>query len=431
MELITSYHETPEKFVFFVGAGLSQPLFPSWGCLLKKFLEQAKEGEMPYTEEEILQIIDKGENFLDVAEVCVNAMGVARYRDIMEKVFDKEFTENEIPESYKALMNLSPKIIVTTNYDRIPEVAGKGKYRISTNKTAPEASRFFADGKSAVFKMHGDITDQSSIVLTASDYQEIIHKNPSTRTLLNSLLSTKILIFVGFSLSDPHVDVILDNIKAINNGMPLSHYVLLNESSTFKIASFERKYGVKVISYTPLDSSHPEVVEFLRALNHETSSTPEQVKSPEIIKITTPEILVNYINRSIEGVILGSGVSIFYAKRDLYLSFSPSGETKGEVQKEILSIIKLMHFECSFIDNLYVIVVAKTPPNVNFDESQSILIKAKVSFINAKKFAEREVSTSTIWGLMDFYFPAGISDVFQQEDKVEFPMSTGIVGEFS
>jgi hypothetical protein len=150
LELVTSYHENPEKFVFFIGAGLSQPLFPSWGVLLKEFIEQAQEAGMSYDKSELLECIEKGESYLDIAEVCVNAMGATRYRDIMEKVFDKDFSLEDVPESYKILMDLSPKMIVTTNYDRL---------------NAPEASRFFADNKNVVFKMHGDITDQSSIVL--------------------------------------------------------------------------------------------------------------------------------------------------------------------------------------------------------------------------------------------------------------------------
>jgi len=431
MELVTSYHEQPEKFIFFVGAGLSQPLFPSWKTLLENFLEQSKDGEFSYEESEILELIEKGEKYLDIAEVCVNAMGTTRYRDIMEKVFDKDFSEDEIPESYRALMDLSPKTIITTNYDRIPEVAGKGKYRINTNKSAPEASRFFADGKNSVFKMHGDIIDHSSIVLTTSDYQKIIHDNPSTRYLLNSLLSTKILIFVGFSLSDPHVDVILDNIKSINNGLPLSHYVLLNESSSFQISSFERKYGVKVISYTPSDPSHPEVTELLRALSHEAEQIPEQVKKSENIQITTSDDLIEHLHEMAEDAFVNSAFSIFYSNSDVYLSFTPSGETKGEIQKEFLSIIKLMKFDCSIVSNLNISAIAKTAPSSNFDESQKILIKAKVSFVDANKFAVKEISTSTIWKLIDFYSSPGLSNVFQQEGKITFPMSTGIIGEQS
>lgn len=430
LELVAAYHENPEKFVFFVGAGLSQPLFPSWGALLKEFLIQAKEGELPHDEDELTGYIDAGENYLDIAETCITAMGTTRYRDLMEKIFDKDFSESDVPEGYKALMELTPKTIITTNYDRIPDIAGKGRYRVSTNKNAPEASRFVADKKNTVFKMHGDITDHSSIILTTNDYQKIISCNQSTRSLLNNLLSTKILIFVGFSLSDPHINTVLENIKAINNGIPLSHYVLLNEKSKFKISSFEKRYGVKVISYTPSDNTHPEVIEFLRALNHESISVvPYQLKPSQPTDINTPEELVKHIESCIEKIIIGSGFSIFYRDNDLYISFTPVGETNSEIQKEILSIIRILNFKCGFIERTHIYVAMKTPPHTNFDKSQVIMIKATLNFADANKYGKREISTSTVWGLIRFYRPPSLSNIFQSEEKIEFPMSMGIIGE--
>jgi SIR2-like domain len=431
LELVSSYHADPTKFIFFVGAGLSQPLFPSWGDLLKDFIEQAKTGNFTHNENELSGYIDRGEQYLDIAETCVTAMGTTKYRDIMEKIFDKNFSESDIPNGYRALMNLSPRTIITTNYDRIPDIAGKGHYRINTNKNAAEASRFVADNKNIVFKIHGDITDQSSIVLTSSDYQEIIHKNPSTKNFLNSLLSTKILIFIGFSLSDPHINLILDNIRSINNGLPLSHYVLLNENSKFRISSFEKKYGVKIISYTPSDKSHPEVAEFLHALNHESAIISEKILATKIIHIDGIDQLITHSSNLIEEVIIGAGFSVFYNDSSLHISFTPSGETKGEIQKEILSIIRLMKFECTLIDKLCIYVAPKTPLLINFDQSQSIAIKASLSFSIAKKYANKEISTSTIWKLIKFHIPPGLSNVFQNEELVEFSMSTGIIEEHS
>lgn len=427
LELISNYHQNPERFVFFVGAGLSQPLFPSWGSLLKEFINHAKESGLQHDEAELLSYIEAGENYLDIAEACISVMGNVRYRDLMEKVFDKDFSINEVPESYKALIDLSPNTIITTNYDRIPEIAGKGKYRISTNKNSSEASRFFSSNKNVVFKIHGDITDHSSIVLTTSDYQKIINNNQSTRNLLNSILSTKILIFVGFSLSDPHIGVILENIKSINNGLPLSHYVLLNEASSFKISSFENKYGVKIIPYTPEDNLHSEVVEFLRALNHDVTSAPEKIDTKFITNIDTSEKLVKYVESTLKEIIFGSGISVFYSNSNLYISFTPSGETKGEIQKEILSIIKLMHFKCDLIGKIHIHVVMNTPPLVNIDESQPIVVKATIDFSNSNKYANKELSTSTLWKLMSFHIPPSLSNVFQGEDEIEFPMSMGVV----
>lgn len=429
LELVTSYNKNPDRFAFFVGAGLSQPLFPSWKNLLYLFLDQAKEGDLSYSESELTELIERGESYLDVADTLVDSIGLTRYRDIMESIFDKDFSENEVPEAYQILMNLAPKTIITTNYDRIPEIAGKGKYRINTNKNAPEATRFFSDNKSTVFKLHGDIIDQSSIVLTTADYRRVMHSNQSTRLLMNSLLSTKILIFVGFSLSDPHIDNILDNIMAINNGLPLSHYVLLNEQSKFKITSFEKKYGVKVIAYSPSDNSHPEVSNFLRALDGGISTSLEKVEDNERLVIDSPKLLIEFLKKSTEKTLAKSPVSLFYYDQNLFLTFSPIGETKSEIQKEFLSIIRQMNFSCSFVYNLIIVAIAKTYPVTNFEESQAILIKAKLSFEDANRFANKEISTSTIWQLISFYSPSGLSDILKKEESVDFPMNTGLIGE--
>lgn len=429
LELVTSYNKNSDRFAFFVGAGLSQPLFPSWKKLLYLFLEQAKEGDLSYPESELAELIERGESYLDVADTLVDSIGSTRYRDIMESIFDKDFSENEVPEAYQTLMNLAPKTIITTNYDRIPEIAGKGKYRVNTNKTAPEAARSVSDNKNTVFKLHGDITDQSSIVLTTTDYRKVVYGNQSTRLFVNSLLSTKILIFVGFSLSDPHIDDILKNIMSINKGLPLSHYVLLNEKSKFKIASFEKNYGVKVISYSPADNSHPEVADFLRALDNGVNTSLEKVEVDGNLVIDSPKLLIEHLKKLTKKVLAKSPISIFYHKRNIFLSFTPIGETKSEIQKELLSIIRLMDFSCSFAHSLIIVAVAKTPPIINFEESHAILIKAKLRFEDANRFANKEISTSTVWQLISFYSPSGLSDILQKEESVNFPMNIGLIGE--
>lgn len=427
LELVSEYHKNPEKFVFFVGAGLSQPLFPSWKELLNTFIKEAKIGSLPFDDHELLNYIEHGQNYLDIAEVCIDAMGGNRYRDVMELTFDKDFLDEEIPSAYKALMDLSPKTIITTNYDRIPDRAGNGKYRVHTNKNAAEAARNVANGKKIVFKIHGDITEQSSIVIKTSDYQRIVNSNEGTKNFISSLLSTKKMIFVGFSLSDPHIDIILERIKTINNGIPLSHYVLLNEASSFKRSSFEKKYGVKVITYQPTDNNHAEVTEFLRALEHDVSTISVTPQKP--VKIREKEHLITHFAEVIPESFIDTEYTVFCRENELYVSFTSAGETKGEVQREILSLIKLMTFECKIIDNIVICVAGKTKPLVNCDDSQPLLINASLSFSDANRFALKQISTSTVWKLIDFYTPPSLSNIFEQKTFIEFPLSIGITGE--
>lgn len=427
LELVSNYHSNPGKFIFFIGAGLSQPLFPAWGSLLKQFSTLIKKSDTNFDESEILKFIENGESYLDVAEACVDAMGPARYREVMENIFDIELKEENIPEGYKALMALAPKAIVTTNYDRIPDVAGKGLYRINTNKTAAEASRSLNAGKHFVFKMHGDINDHSSLVLTASDYQKIIHSNQSTQLLLKSLLSTKILIFIGFSLADPHLDYLMGNVQEINNGISLSHYVLLNENSKFKISAFKKKYGVKVISYTPSDGTHPEVVQLLRALNHGVSISAKPTKQE--IDIPNAEELIVYVDKLIQEISIDSAFSVFLEKGELCISFSPIGQTISEIQKELISLVKLMNFNCSFIKTVQINIIHATPYSVNIDECQQMALKAIFNFSDAKRFARKEISIAVMWKLINFFAPGSLTNFLQSEEEVTFQMNTGIIGE--
>ncbi|WP_042061990.1 hypothetical protein [Aeromonas allosaccharophila] len=71
IELVNDYHQQPDKFVFFIGAGLSQPLFPSWSKLLDAFIAEAKKNGSQFDDEELSNYVKNGQNYLDIAEFCV------------------------------------------------------------------------------------------------------------------------------------------------------------------------------------------------------------------------------------------------------------------------------------------------------------------------------------------------------------------------
>lgn len=426
-ELISKYHENPDQFVFFVGAGLSQPLFPSWGSLLNLFLDSAIENGLTHNPDELREYISKGENYLDVAEACIDAIGLTRYRDIMEKVFDRNFDLEDVPQNYSALIDLSPKTIITTNYDRLPEVSGKGLYRVGTRKNVGETLRSVSTGKHVVFKIHGDITDHSTIVLKSSDYQEIIYGNSEIRNLLNSLLSTKTLIFLGFSLSDPHIDSILQCIKVISGNVPISHYAVISEQSKFKISAFEKKYGLNVISYTPVDNSHSEIKDLLIALNHATGAIEERSEITKNNDITEVKDLINQVEILLHENFIDSPFTLFYESNTLHISLSTSGQTNSEIQKEILSIIKLMDFNCAFLNDLKVIIFANSGPDQVIADHQPSIVNLKLSFNDAKSYSQKKITTSLLWRKIAFFSPASLTDAYQSEESVTFQLSTGIV----
>lgn len=265
-EFLKIYRDRPNDVVFFVGAGLSRPLFPSWETALEELVTQtSKRFGYADREVELRKMLSNGA-FLDVADTCARDLGKNNYRAFIEQQFDKDFALGDVPQAYAALLNLQPQTILTTNYDRIPEVGGQGRYRIFTNPTIGEAESAIRNNKPVVFKLHGNVTQQDSIVFTREEYQNT-YQDASVRGFIEGLFRFRSVIFLGFGLTDPYFNQVLENIYAGNRGILQGKYALLEGFSQTEIQSKERGYGLNIIPYRKSNDVHPEVLEFIQLLS--------------------------------------------------------------------------------------------------------------------------------------------------------------------
>ena len=98
------------------------------------------------------------------------------------------------------LASLGCAEIVTTNYDHLYEEAandftgGRQVPALPFDQTRPRTPW--------VLKMHGDIRDPKSIVLTRSDFVGYDAKSRPMGSMVQSLMITKHLLFVGVSMTD-------------------------------------------------------------------------------------------------------------------------------------------------------------------------------------------------------------------------------------
>ena len=268
-DLLELYRTQPERLSLFVGAGLSRPLFPSWQGVLREMLDDCEgRGKLKYDKGELSKLIDEGKDYLAIADACARDMGTTDYREFICRMFDKDFRYDDVPPAYRELLILGVRTILTTNYDRIPDIGGRGEYRVFTNRQASEAMLARSANKKLVMKLHGDISDHESIVLTSSDYQKLVYSNESPlRSFLHGVFTQQTMLFMGFGFADPHIDKVLGVIKETHSGVVIPHYVLMEGVTEFHRNDLERKYGVRVIPYTASNASHPEVSQFVRLLS--------------------------------------------------------------------------------------------------------------------------------------------------------------------
>lgn len=400
------YKENPSRLAIFVGAGLSMPLFPSWGKLLEEMvLSCHSRGKLCRSKKELKTLLDnikKGENYLDIASACVNELGTTDYRSLIEKYFDKNFSVTDVPKAYRKLFELPIDVIVTTNYDLIPEKAGSD-FRIYSNHQVSEATRAIEQGKKVVVKIHGDVTHQESIVLTNKDFAKIIHKREDVKQLLKTIFSTKTVLFLGFSLSDPHINLILQNLYTINSDMPVTHYALIAETNRFKINSLETNYGMRVISYTPSDNSHPEVMEFIESLSF------DQPDNPPVVGIESVEEMTNFVSERLRDLTGNTPFVISFNEQgsNLDISLISISSTPIEFQQEILSIIStICNFNTSNLQNITINFQGRTQAAsaAMWSSFCPMICTCKFTFESAYKFIKGSINTRQFWSTLSFFY---------------------------
>jgi len=89
---------------------------------------------------------------------------------------------------------------VTTNYDVAYERAldtsvGTNKYRVLTSQLALQPEPW-------LLKYHGCVTRKETIVITSDDYEELSKRYGALQAVVESLMMTSHLMFVGFSMAD-------------------------------------------------------------------------------------------------------------------------------------------------------------------------------------------------------------------------------------
>jgi len=198
------------ELVLFVGAGASMGAgLPSWDGLLDRL---AREAGMSDAERAAL----RKHSPLDQARIVELRLS----RDAAPSDSDRdrplgravaaELTARHGYGLTHALLAALPVVeIVTTNYDELFERASRAIGRtISVLPHAPGAGH----GR-WILKMHGCVREPDHIVLTREDYLRYDQRRQALAAIVQALLITRHMLFIGFSLKDDNFHRIADAVR--------------------------------------------------------------------------------------------------------------------------------------------------------------------------------------------------------------------------
>ncbi|MBM4430938.1 MAG: CHAT domain-containing protein, partial [Chloroflexi bacterium] len=265
------------RCALFAGSGLSAwASLPTWPRLLTDIAAEMRADEPDQPELQELDTLIKEGKLLEVADYCKEKLGPARYSGILAERLSG--ASGDIPEPHQLLMQLPFAAFVTTNYDKLLERA-YSQVRGSLPKTPTHADigalgPLLFTHTPFVLKAHGDIDRPETLILTQRDYQEMIHVNRAFNEVFSAILLTNAILFVGYSLSDPDLRLLLDRQLSIFKDYVPNRYALMCGISAVERDVLWRTARIQVLSYPA--GQHQEVVEFLRTLKEEVEQAPAE-----------------------------------------------------------------------------------------------------------------------------------------------------------
>lgn len=184
-----------QNMVLFLGAGVSAGAgLPGWQQLLDGIavnleLDESERNQLRRLDVRDQAAILKQHLDLDAPET----------RRSLQAVVSEQVVSAGYALTHGLLASLPTREAVTTNYDRLFEMAATAADGRALAVLPYEA---VAPGQRWLLKLHGSIERDDSIVLTRTDYLDIPARHGALFGLVQAMLLTRHMLFVGYSLSD-------------------------------------------------------------------------------------------------------------------------------------------------------------------------------------------------------------------------------------
>jgi hypothetical protein len=192
----------------FVGAGVSMSLgLPSYGALIQELGSHIGfDGA----------IFEQLGDYLTLAEFYhLRKSGLHELQAHLRDKWRK--TERDVIASpvHRAIVELGCKLIYTTNFDDFLEKAHKGLGRRYRGLRSVNDFVNLADDKVHIVKLHGDLRSPKTMVFTESSYFERLAFESPLDIKLRADILGKSLLFIGYSLSDINVRLLLFRLQKL------------------------------------------------------------------------------------------------------------------------------------------------------------------------------------------------------------------------
>ena len=234
--------ENSNRLVIFVGAGTSIPSgFPSWSQAIDEMRERMDDSKDDANKNEV----KNSDDFLKIPQYYYNEHGKNNYVALMRKIFkhQKNLSPHEI---HKKILKFRVKYIITTNYDNLLKKAADNNQQL-IDVAAQDSDLAYGIADKKIIKMHGDF-DHDNFVLKEDDYLSYSEHFRLIETYIKALIAGNVVLFLGYSFSDPDLKQIFTWVKEnLGGDQPQSYLVAVGEKFSASKFNYFQNFGIKIL----------------------------------------------------------------------------------------------------------------------------------------------------------------------------------------
>ena len=165
------------------------------------------------------------------------------------------------------ITDLDSKIVVTTNFDKLYEgLCHEPEYITFDYTDTRSIIGSIKAPENIIIKAHGSIDDTEKLIFTAKQYYQAQEQYPEFYHLMTALFLTHTVVFLGYSLNDPDINLLLQFLhNTANSSCP--HYMIDKRGNKPQLVKhWKDTYNVSLLEYGDDYSCLEKSLEELRDL---------------------------------------------------------------------------------------------------------------------------------------------------------------------
>lgn len=256
------------RSVVFLGAGVSMTSAsatglkpPSWHSFLEGGINRCGGSRA-----EMKRLLKNGD-YLSCCQIIKYKLGSEWVSYVEEKFLNPQFQPNDL---HRAVFSLDSSIVLTPNFDKIFD-----NFALTQSQNLLKVKKYYEDdiprvlrgggNQRLILKIHGCIDTPDKLVFTREDYANVRNLNANFYRAVDALIFTHTFLFLGCSLNDPDLSLVLEQYARAFAATP-PHYVALGgKVSQEYIKMLANNYNLKILSYS-ISNDHKELLESVSSL---------------------------------------------------------------------------------------------------------------------------------------------------------------------